>query len=76
MYRPALVSVPIAGFNVHVTDVFVVPFTVAENCWLLEAYKLALAGLTATETPTLTTPFVVLIDPPSPFKSASTGFDN
>ena len=48
VYNPADEIVPTAGLNDHVTAVFVVPVTVAENCCVLEALKVTVAGLTDT----------------------------
>jgi hypothetical protein len=51
VYRPAVDIVPTFGVSDQVTAVFVVPLTVAVNCRVWELVKVALAGLTDTETP-------------------------
>jgi hypothetical protein len=42
--------VPTAGLSDQVTAGLLVPLTVAVNCWLPPPLKLAVAGLTFTET--------------------------
>jgi len=51
VYKPLLLSVPgpLDGINVQVTAVFEVPDTVAVNCCVCDAVRLAFAGLTVTE---------------------------
>ena len=40
---------PTAGLTVQVTVVFVVPLTVAVNCWVCPAWSATLVGVTLTE---------------------------
>ena len=49
VYRP-FDKVPTDGFMDQVTEVFPLPVTVAENCRLCDAVRLALEGLTPTLT--------------------------
>jgi hypothetical protein len=80
VYRPLPDSVPTAGLKLQETAVFVLPVTLAVNCFVCEAVKLAVSGviptLTAATGVTETVPAVVEITPPSPSASASTGFDS
>src|SRR5450759_2856293 len=50
LYNPVLLSVPgpLGGFKLQVTAVFDVPETVAVNCCVCDAVRLAVAGVTAT----------------------------
>ena len=57
VYSPVLEIVPTEGLMAHVTAVLLVPLTVAVNCCVCEAVKLAVAGLTCTDTP-LDTPTI------------------
>jgi hypothetical protein len=51
VYRPVLVIVPTLGLIDHVTAVFPEPpVTLAVNCWEWEAERLAVAGVTDTDT--------------------------
>jgi hypothetical protein len=50
VYNPLVEIVPTAGFSDHVTAVFVAPETVAVNCLVCAAVKLAAVGLTETLT--------------------------
>jgi hypothetical protein len=42
--------VPTAGISDHVTAAFIVPVTVALNCWVCDARNVAPVGLTTTLT--------------------------
>ena len=37
---------PTAGITLHSTAVLLVPVTVAENCWVWPAYRIAVVGFT------------------------------
>jgi len=51
VYRPVLVRVPTLGLMDHVTAVFPEPpVTLGVNCWNWEADRLAVAGVTDTDT--------------------------
>jgi hypothetical protein len=50
MYRPLLDMVPVAGEMDHVTAVLLVPETVALNCCVAPAYRLADVGLSLMDT--------------------------
>ncbi len=51
VYTPLVEIVPVPGLRDHVTLVFVVPLTLALNCWDWEAQRLTLVGgFMATET--------------------------
>src|SRR5579864_8710335 len=61
VYSPLAEIVPSAApATLHVTAVFVVPETVAVNCWLLPTATLAVAG------PTIMVIGFVLLPPPQP----------
>ncbi len=49
VYRPEEDSAPTAGDSDHVTALFVLPVTLAVNCWVSPAPRLMLDGLTATD---------------------------
>ena len=51
VYRPVDVRLPTPGFNDHVTDVLVVPETVAENCCVWPGASWLLPGLTEIAIP-------------------------
>jgi hypothetical protein len=48
VYSPVAEMLPTLGLIVQVTAVFVVPVTVAVNCWVWPAVRVALGGLTET----------------------------
>ena len=52
VYNPLLLMdpAPVAGLSVHVTAVLLDPTTVAVNCVVWFAVRLAVVGLTLTET--------------------------
>jgi hypothetical protein len=50
VYRPEAESVPMLGLIDQVTAVFEVPLTVAVNCWVPPAGRLAVPGVTLIET--------------------------
>jgi hypothetical protein len=80
VYRPLPDNVPTAGLKLQVAAVLVLPVTLAVNCFVCDAVKLAVSGviptLTAAAGVTDTEPAVLEITPPSPSFSASTGFDS
>ncbi len=46
VYKPVLESVPTAGVRLQVTPVLLDPVTVAENCWVWDAAKVTVVGVT------------------------------
>ncbi len=47
---PLVEMAPTAGLSDQATAVLIVPLTVAVNCWLCDAFTVALVGSTATVT--------------------------
>jgi hypothetical protein len=50
VYSPVPSTVPVLGFRLQVTVVLAEPVTVAVNCWVWDADKAAVAGVTLTVT--------------------------
>jgi hypothetical protein len=50
VYKPAAEILPTFGFSNHVTDVLGSPVTVAVNCCVCDAERLAVVGPTDTDT--------------------------
>ena len=44
---------PVTPFTSHVTEVFELPETVAENCWVAAVWTVAAVGATDTDTATV-----------------------
>jgi hypothetical protein len=76
VYTPEAETVPSAGETDQLTAVFAVPVTLAVNCWLRDAIRVALTGSMETDTEptgmTEMTPPVEAIGRPLPSRDAAT----